>query len=124
MWQGTVTRLGKRYMGQLRQLAALFVETDGCYFGLPGVDPWDIGRDAREYDGPHPVVAHPPCGPWGALKQLCRRQQDAACGPVAVAAVRRFGGVLEHPERSGLWAHCGLPLPGHSDKHGFTIQVD
>jgi hypothetical protein len=26
-------------------IAALFVETNGCYFGLPEVDPWDIGRD-------------------------------------------------------------------------------
>ena len=29
-------------------IAALFVETDGCYFGLPGVDPWDVARDARD----------------------------------------------------------------------------
>ena len=45
-------------------IAALFVETNGCYFGLPGVDPWDINRDARAYPGPHPVVAHPPCQLW------------------------------------------------------------
>ena len=46
---------------KLKQIAALYVETDGCYFGLDGVDPWDAERDAREYAGPHPVVAHPPC---------------------------------------------------------------
>jgi len=28
-------------------IAALFVEKNGCYFGLPDVDPWDIKRDAR-----------------------------------------------------------------------------
>ena len=28
-------------------VAALFVETDGVYFGLPNVDPWDEERDAR-----------------------------------------------------------------------------
>jgi hypothetical protein len=43
------------------KVAALFVETDGCYFNLPSVDPWDIERDARKYTGPHPVIAHPPC---------------------------------------------------------------
>jgi hypothetical protein len=42
-------------------IAALYVETDGCYFGLPDVDPWDEARDARRYDGPHPVVSHTPC---------------------------------------------------------------
>ena len=46
-------------------IAALFVETGGCYFGLPNVDPWDRERDARDYAGPHPVVAHPPCARWG-----------------------------------------------------------
>ena len=36
-------------------IAALFVETGGCYFGLPDVDPWDEARDARLYAGPHPA---------------------------------------------------------------------
>lgn len=46
-------------------VAALYVETGGCYFGLEDVDPWDIHRDARLYPGPWPVVAHPPCERWG-----------------------------------------------------------
>lgn len=41
-------------------IAALFVERGGSYWSLPDVDPWDEARDARLYDGPHPVVAHPP----------------------------------------------------------------
>jgi hypothetical protein len=46
-------------------IAALYVETGGCYYGLPDVDPWDLARDARTYAGPWPVVAHPPCERWG-----------------------------------------------------------
>ena len=38
-------------------IAALFVESGGCYCGLPNVDPWPIERDARAYFGPWPVVA-------------------------------------------------------------------
>jgi hypothetical protein len=39
--------------------------------------------------------------------------------PLAVAAVRRFGGVLEHPAGSTLWDYCGLPVPGElSDAFG------
>ena len=51
----------------MRPIAALYVETGGSYYGLPGVDPWDERRDARLYPGPHPAVAHPPCQRWGKL---------------------------------------------------------
>ncbi len=36
-------------------IAALYVASGGCYFGLPDVDPWDESRDARIYAGPHPA---------------------------------------------------------------------
>jgi len=46
-------------------ISALYVETNGCYFNLPDVDPWDEQREARLYNGPNPVIAHPPCQRWG-----------------------------------------------------------
>lgn len=92
-------------------VAALYVCPRGPYFSMPGVECWDESRDAKLYDGPHPVVAHPPCGPWGRLRFLCTKQ-DASCGPRAVYQVRAFGGVLEHPVDSTLWRVCQLPYPG------------
>lgn len=91
-------------------VAALYVATGGCYFGLPGVDPWDEKRDARLYAGPHPVVAHPPCERWGrwAGQQL---GQDGGCFAAALQAVRTWGGVLEHPEASAAWRLHGLATP-------------
>lgn len=91
-------------------VAALYVDPRGPYPKL--VEHWyDEARDARTYAGPWPVVAHPPCGPWGRLRHMCKHQ-DAACGPHAVEMVRRYGGVLEHPEISRLWRACAMPLPG------------
>ncbi len=102
-------------------VAALYVETNGCYFGLPDVDPWDQARDARSYAGPHPVVAHPPCQRWGrywggAPKTWPRLKKgdDGGCFSAALASVRAFGGVLEHPEASSAWAHHGLNAPPRS----------
>lgn len=99
-------------------IAALYVQTGGCYFGLDGVDPWDEARDARTYAGPHPVVAHPPCERWGAYASGGPRYQgskvagdDGGCFAAAVAAVRRFCGVLEHPAGSKAWAAHGINTP-------------
>jgi hypothetical protein len=99
-------------------IAALFVETDGCYFGLEDVDPWDILRDARGYAGSHPVVAHPPCQRWGRFWHGSTRKphqfklgDDGGCFAAALDAVRSWGGVLEHPADSHAWKHFGLTPP-------------
>lgn len=91
-------------------VSALYINPRGPYPALVS-DCWPETRDARQYAGPNPVVAHPPCGPWGRFRNLCTKQ-DATTGPAAVAAVRRWGGVLEHPECSRLWRACLMPFPG------------
>lgn len=99
-------------------IAALYVETEGCYFGLEGVDPWDERRDARLYAGPWPVVAHPPCQRWGRFFHGSTRKPhqfklgaDGGCFATALTAVRNFGGVLEHPADSKAWDYFGLNKP-------------
>lgn len=118
-----------------RMVAALFVETDGVYFGLPGVEPWDQPMDARMYPGPYPVVAHPPCNKWSPLAFINRRRlpnyeigDDGGCFASALASVRRYGGILEHPAASLAWAHFGLlrPCRGRWSQHDaeWTTEVD
>ncbi len=98
-------------------VAALFVQTDGCYFGLANVDPWNEARDARQYAGAHPVVAHPPCAAWSQMNAVNHRRwgtvinADGGCFAAALKAVRKFGGVLEHPAESRAFRHHGLPRP-------------
>ncbi len=104
-------------------VVALYVDPRGPYPGL--VAEWyDEARNAEMYAGPHPVVAHPPCGPWGRLKHL-HQAGGAELAPHAVWLVREFGGALEHPAHSQLWVAMGLPRPGEpADKHGGkTIEV-
>lgn len=104
--------------GVSMMVAALYVQPRGCYIGLIDVDPWDETRDARTYAGPHPVVAHPPCARWGRYwsggpSARVRRVKgdDAGCFAAALAAVRKYGGVLEHPEASSAWKVHGLRHP-------------
>lgn len=111
-------------------IAALYVQKGGCYYGLPDVDPWDEARDARTYAGPHPVVAHPPCQRWGrywggAPKTWPRLilGDDGGCFAAALASVRKWGGVLEHPEGSHAWRRFELNLPPH-DGHWIAADWD
>lgn len=109
-------------------IAALYVTKSGVYFGLEGVDPWDVERDARLYDGPYPVVAHPPCARWSRLAGLVehvhgyKRGDDGGCFAAALNAVRTYGGVLEHPAHSAAFAHFGLPKPITTE--GWTLGLD
>lgn len=98
-------------------VAALYVEPKGSYAGLPGIDMWPADRDARLYAGPYPVVAHPPCSRWCRLAGLVearwghKRGEDGGCFAAALASVRQWGGVLEHPAYSDAWPAFGLPRP-------------
>jgi len=122
-------------------IAALYVETNGAYFGLPDIDPWDEIRDARLYAGPWPAVAHPPCQRWGKMwfgqplivKRTGVRKikgDDNGCFKAALASVREFGGVLEHPWGSHAWPHFGLAVPARAggwvkaDEFGWTCCVE
>jgi hypothetical protein len=103
-------------------IAALFVQKNGVYWNLEDVDPWDEVRDARNYVGPWPVVAHPPCERWGRYywggptiarfgRPHFEKGDDNGCFDAALALVRRWGGVLEHPEGSSAWDAFGLIRP-------------
>ena len=113
-------------------IAALFVEKNGVYYdpALTDVDPWDEERDARKYAGPWPVVAHPPCSRWCQLARVNEKRyghkvgDDGGCFAAALASVRKFGGVLEHPRGSRLYDR--IPKPGEMpDRYGgWSVEVD
>jgi len=123
--------------GGMRPVSALYVDVErGPYARMPDVDAWGIERDARTYAGPHPVVAHPPCERWGNLFAFDgptysgKLGDDDGCFAAAVASVRRFGGVIEHPAGSRAWQAFSLPPPGAwgvwrgADSLGYSVRVE
>lgn len=113
-------------------IAALFVETGGSYSSVDNVHPWDERADARRYNGPFPVVAHPPCQRWGKFwagqpawiartGERKKKGDDGGCFESALNSVRKFGGVIEHPWGSYAWKHFGLTIP---PRDGGWVKAD
>lgn len=125
-------------MSLVNTVAALYVEKGGVYFDLDGVDPWDEERDARNYAGPHPVIAHPPCKRWGrywsggpSAKHRRHKGDDGGAFATALWAARTFGGVVEHPAATHAYKWFGLRRPlstggWHAADAfgGYTCQVE
>lgn len=99
------------------KVAALFVDPKGPYSLMGGVELWDEVRDARLYTGNYPVVAHPPCNRWGKMAPINLKRwgtpigEDGGCFEKALLSVRKWGGVLEHPQGSIAWKTFSLEKP-------------
>ncbi len=100
-------------------IAALFVDNNGVY-NIDGVDVWGSERDAKQYKGDYPVVAHPPCQLWGKMAKINyirwggehnKPGNDGGCFELALRFVNQWGGVLEHPASSYAWPEYGLTKP-------------
>ena len=87
------------------KIAALFVLSNGPYAEVPGVDLWDQARDARRYDGPYRIVAHPPCERWG---RYCWINADFEGGWTCCVYQGNYG----HRAQKATWLYAvGVPLP-------------
>ena len=104
-------------------VAALYVRRDSIYKDM-GVDCWDFERDARDWPGGMPCIAHPPCRAWGVLSHMASpRPGEHHCARIAVWQIRENGGVLEHPKGSKLWKDQSLPEPGERDRWGGWTMI-
>lgn len=101
----------------MTNVAVLYVDPKGPYSKIDGVDLWGEDRDARKYKGTYPVVAHPPCNRWGKMAPVNLKRwgtpigEDGGCFEKALASVRTWGGVLEHPQGSIAWKTFNLEKP-------------
>lgn len=109
----------------LKTIAVLFAQRASIYKTLGGTDVWDIDRDARLWPGGTQIIGHPPCRAWGSYRFMAKpRSDEKDLARWCVDQLRKWGGVLEHPEASLLWPDKGLPEPGAGCDAwgGFTIS--
>lgn len=105
------------------RVSILFARSDSVYKSLADCDVWDAERNALNWPGGCPIVAHPPCRAWGRLRAFAKpRPGERELAIWAVEQVRKWGGVLEHPACSLLWPEAHLPVPGTIDAFGGWTQ--
>lgn len=103
-------------------VAILFARSNSIYKTIDGCDVWDAERDARNWPGGAPLVAHPPCRAWGNFAQWAKpRPDEKKLALWAMRQVRQHGGVLEHPITSKLWKETGCLAYGIRDQHGGVL---
>lgn len=119
------------------KVAALFIDPKGIYPTLPDVEAWGPEQDARLYAGPHPVVAHPICNLWVNMAAVNWKRygkqlpawypdgDDGGCFASALASVRKWGGVLEHPAYSHAFKTHGIAAHYEHDGIGwYRVESD
>ncbi len=106
-------------------ISILFARRDSIYKTLPDCDVWNIDRNALNWPGGCPIIAHPPCRAWGRLRHFAKpRDGERELAIWSVNQVQKWGGVLEHPFASLLWPTMGLPTKGYRDIFGgYTLTV-
>ena len=83
-------------------IAALCTTSNSVYETIPGVDCYDVKRNARSFTDNRPVICHPPCRGWSAFMAHFANpipgEKDLAY--FCAEQVMRNGGVIEHPKHS------------------------
>lgn len=96
------------------------------YHRLSGIDVWTKDRNATNYRGQGPVIAHPPCRAWSRFvrHQAQPEPGEKDVGIFCAETVKNNGGILEHPAHSHLWDAAHLPQPGNlANPELFTLAV-
>jgi len=106
-------------------VSILFTRKDSIYKTM-GLDCWDIERNALNWSGGNPIVAHPPCRAWGQLSHFAKpREGEKELAIYSINQIRKYGGVLEHPRASKLWKEMNLPTGSQVDEFGgYTLCIN
>lgn len=111
------------------KVAILCAAKNSIYKEIRGLDVYDEDRGANMFPGGMPVIAHPPCRCWSAYcshqARPVDREAEMLLGKWCVGQVRLYGGILEQPAHSRLFAAAGLPCPKDS-RHlvkDFSLEV-
>jgi len=87
-------------------ISILGIHARSNYKLIPGLDLWDIDRDAYNFTGQNPVIVHPPCAQWSRMKAKAISNKDEKnLAEFCWEKVRDNGGIFEHPAGSSFFKY-------------------
>jgi len=90
-------------------ISVLCVMPKSNYYQIPGLDLWDVSRDAYFYFGSNPVITHAPCQQWSRMKGFANYNKDEKeLAFHCLKYVLRNGGIFEHPHGSSFFKEAGI----------------
>ena len=105
------------------KIPVLFTAHNSLYNDNDIFDCYDVERDAFSYTGRFPLIAHPPCRLFSRLRKFSTAAiKEKQCAFFALARIRQFGGILEHPRSSTLWLDGNFKLDGSVDQYGGFLR--
>ena len=107
-------------------IPVLFTQENSNYDKIKLFDCYNIKRNALSFTDRIPLIAHPPCRKFSKLRGLSTAPlSEKKLAFFALARIRQFGGILEHPRSSTLWKNGNFNLDGSIDSYGgFLRSVD
>lgn len=105
------------------KIPVLFTQKKSLYNNFEIFDCYDEKRNAFNFSGRCPVIAHPPCRLFSRLRKFSKADvSEKKCAFFALSQVRMFGGILEHPRSSTLWQDGNFDLSGNLDQYGGFLR--
>ena len=105
------------------KIPVLFTAHNSLYNDIDIFDCYDEKRNALSFNDRVPLIAHPPCRKFSKLRGLSTAPlSEKKLAFFALAKVRQFGGILEHPRSSTLWLNGNFKLDGSVDDYGGFLR--
>jgi len=107
-------------------ISILYVNRKSNYDNFSELDIWKEEKNALLYRGKNVIIAHPPCRAFGRLRSFSNHPGcELFMAYSAIAKVRRFGGIVEHPISSTLWEKMKIGSIKSPDQYGgYLIKVN
>ena len=104
-------------------IPVLFTDDKSNYDLFNCFSTYNRHRNAFTFSERTPLIAHPPCRLFSRLRQFSTAdRKEKQCAYFALAQVRMFGGILEHPRSSTLWKNGNFNLSGEIDIYGGFLR--